>query len=523
MPSKFRRWWNQQRSSARLAYILHMMTRVASALLSLLWTPLLISAMGRTLYGTFLTFQSVATLGALGDLGMGGAVQIETNRLLGREDQPGLVRFLAAARTAFFAIAIFVAIVFCVTAPWLPSWLKFEAPHSAGSLPLLFIAGGLGAGLLIAGSYITNLNVGALNLTWPIIPTFLFVQLSLCAHWLFAATGAPLWLQYLPYVAASALILVCAWNFIRRSHPHLASALALGFHAATIREILAKSFWVYMYCIGASLYIVTDRLVINAGFGAPQVPSYHLNFKLCELALFVIASAGLVSMPKIATWIASADPQMRARGARETQRLSRFQAFFGCAAVLVYVAVNDAFMRLWVGDEYRVPLSLQSAFAANMGVTAAGYAAYESAARCGPTGLRFGAMTVVVAILFKILGSYWAMSERSILGVASSTVISQSIVVLASAWFASKTIRVSWWRLAGNGWLIALISVGVATLWKSSPWWNGIFGKAGYCAMAIILLGITAKLLGLDAAEVQAEWHAIRSIFRPAGSTKLAR
>src|SRR5687767_14645527 len=118
--------------------MLQMVTRTASALLSLLWTPLLIGAMGRTLYGTFLTFQSVATLGALGDLGMGGAVQIETNRLLGRQDQSGLVRFLAAARTAFLAIGLFVAIIFCVTAPWLPGWLKFEAPPSAGSLPLLF-------------------------------------------------------------------------------------------------------------------------------------------------------------------------------------------------------------------------------------------------------------------------------------------------------------------------------------------------------------------------------------------------
>ncbi len=517
MPDSIGRWWDRHRSSTRVAFMFQMATRVGSSILSLLWTPLLIGTMGKTLYGTFLTFQSVATLGALGDLGMGGAVQIETGRLLGRKEESLLQKFLAVARTAFFVLAICVTVLFVALAPWLPRWLAFEEPAGAGSIPLLFAIGGLGAGLLIVSGYIANLNYGAVNLTWPIIPAFALAQLGIAGHWLLALTGAPLWGQYVPYVAATAIAIACGWVFIRRSHRNLAAVVPVAFDGPTFREIVAKSIWVYVYCIGGTVYVVTDRLFINAGFGAAQVPSYQLNFKLCELALFVIASASLVSMPKITTWIASSDAQMRERGARETERLGRFQTFLGCAAALVYVAVNDTFMRLWLGGEYQVPLAWQGAFAANMAVTAAGYAGYDLAARCGPEGLRFGAITVVIAIVFKVAASYWAMVENSIFGIALSTIISQSIVVLASAWFAAKAIRVSWWRLVGNGWLISLGLVVFAVFWKASLWSHGVYGKAGFFMTALLLLAATAKILGLNAAEIRTEFDAVRSIFRKSG------
>ncbi|HMJ64490.1 MAG TPA: hypothetical protein VK615_03990 [Candidatus Binatia bacterium] len=490
-----------------------MITRIATALLGLVWTPLLIGAMGRALYGTFLSFQSVATLGGLGDLGMGGAINIETSRLLGKNDISALQRFLSVARTAFAGMAVAVVILFISLAPWLPQWLQFQATERTGSMTLLFVMGGIAAGFMIINSYITNVNYGAVTLTWPIIPTFLILQLSLLGHWLLALAGLSLWIQYVPYVGATALLIGSGWIFLCRSHPELAGVFPMALDRTTLVGIIGKSFWVYLYCIGGSIFTLTDRLIINAGFGAEQVPSFQLNMKLAELALFVIGTASIVSTPKIAVWVASADAEARRRGAAETLRLNRFQTFLGCAAVLVYLVINDPFMRWWVGAEYQVPLAWQGAFAANLGVMAVGYAGYYLAPRCGPHGLRFGALAVLAGVLTKVALSYLAMIYHSIFIIAWSTVVAQSLIVLLSCWHVHRTIGISWWKLTGIGWILSLGLVAFATLWRASLWDRGAGGKIGFAVAALLLMWITTKVIGMSATDLKAELAAARAMF----------
>ena len=49
-----KKWLWEQRSVARLAYALHMGSRLLSAAMGLVWTKLLVDAMGEKLNGVFL-------------------------------------------------------------------------------------------------------------------------------------------------------------------------------------------------------------------------------------------------------------------------------------------------------------------------------------------------------------------------------------------------------------------------------------------------------------------------------------
>ena len=89
-------WLASQRSSTRLSFILQIGCRILFSLFSLLWTPLLLNAMGRSLNGLFLNFQKMASLGVVGDLGMGGLVNIQTSSLLGKQKEKELREFLAS-------------------------------------------------------------------------------------------------------------------------------------------------------------------------------------------------------------------------------------------------------------------------------------------------------------------------------------------------------------------------------------------------------------------------------------------
>lgn len=506
-------WLQRQRSSVRLAFILQIVFRVFSSLLTLVWTPLLLASMGKALYGQFLSFQSVASLGGLGDLGMGGAVNIQANRLLGQGNQSELHSFLASARGLFLLMAVAVTLVLLVLTQWLPGWLRFEMLPGSGSLTGLFALGALGAGLLILSSYITNLNYGCSNLTWPVVPAFLLLQLSFLGHWLLARQHSPLWVQYLPYLVTATAGVILHWMFVRVSHPPLSVLGPLLFSAKRLWSLLGKSFWVYLCCLGGGISVATDRLLINAGFGAEYIPSYQLNFKLCELALFVISSATLVSLPKITQWMSSAESAEQERAARETARLNKFQTFIGCAAALAYLIVNDVFITLWLGRDYLVPLSWQTAFAANMAVTAAGYAGFFLSARCGDNTLRIAGIGVGLSTLLKVILSFAAMKAGSILGIALASVVSQSCVVLALSWFAFRQIKVSFWHFALKGWLISLAVVGLGLALRKFFPVNSVASLLWLSVVSVGALIVVARALGIKVEDVHQEITVLRSLF----------
>ncbi len=110
-------WLRDIRNSSRLAYLLIMGSRVLSSAMNLLWIRLLLGAMGVPLNGLFLTFQSVAQLGGLGDLGLGGAVGVQAGQYLGQGRQAELRKFLAAARTVFLLLALIIGGGFLLLSP----------------------------------------------------------------------------------------------------------------------------------------------------------------------------------------------------------------------------------------------------------------------------------------------------------------------------------------------------------------------------------------------------------------------
>ena len=124
----------EQRNSARLAYVLHFVTRLATSALNLVWIRLLVGAMGQQLNSLYLAFQSVVTLGGLGDLGMGGAVGIRTGQYLGQGKEAELKKFLASARAAFLILALLAGGGMLALSPWLPHWLGFKEVPATGTV-----------------------------------------------------------------------------------------------------------------------------------------------------------------------------------------------------------------------------------------------------------------------------------------------------------------------------------------------------------------------------------------------------
>ncbi|MEO7297998.1 MAG: hypothetical protein ABI042_05415 [Verrucomicrobiota bacterium] len=470
--------------------------------------------MGLKLNGLFLSFQSLASLGGLGDLGMGGVVNIQTSRLLGRGDETQLRSFLASVRGLFLVLGLLVMFLLLMFSPWLPQWLRFEAVPGAGSFRNLFALGAVSAGLLIFNSYIANLNYGCGNLTLSVLPTFLLVQISFLGHWLLAREGFSLWVQYIPYVLSSVAGLILGWVYIRFSHPTLAHVFPIGFDKKNIRSLFGKTFWLYFYYLAAGVYATTDRLLITAGFGGDQVPPYVNNNKLCELALFVVISSSLAAMPKITQWMASPEVSLRERSVREIERLNKFQTFLGCAGALVYLAVNDLFMRFWLGPQLQVPVLWQVAFAAQLSVSAAGYVGFDLAARCSERGIRIGGVAVIATAIFNFGLSYLAMKCGSILGIAVATAFAQSCLVLGLGRFSFGELRMSWWKYSFKPWLLAVAAVTIGFCLKFYFPFDSFGNGVVFSLVCAVSLMIIARFLDISLRDFRHELTLVRGLLK---------
>ena len=345
-------------------------------------------------------------------------------------------------------------------------------------------------------------------------PAFIATQLALAAHWLLARGGGDLWMQTVPYLAASGVTLALTWMYVRWSHPPLAELRPLRLNRRLIGGLVEKSFWAYLVSLGNLIFVTTDRLLINGGFGPGEVPRYQLNYKFCELVLFVIVTASFVSMPKITQWLAAPGAETRARAVREAQRLNRFQTLVGVAAALAYLLLNDLFMRLWVGETMRAPVAWQAAFAGTLAVTAGGDAAIQMTGRLSDRGLRLAGLAVGLTGLLNLGLSIASMKAGSITGIAAATVLAQTVLSLTLSRFVCGQLGLNWWRWALQSCLLPLAAIGLGAAararWAPDSWANATV----LAAIFSVILFAVARGSGFDLAFVHEELRQLRQIFR---------
>ncbi len=298
-------WLQRNRTSARMAFVWKMVATGVGSAFGLLWTRLLLRAMGDPLAGLFQTFQGLTRLGGLGDFGITGALSLKAGTMMGRREDAGLQALLASARTLFLFLACGLCFLFIGLSPWLPKWLNFETVPGAGSMTWLFVYGGASLALMIIGGYFASLNYAHGTVTWPIFPgVFLMQILAPYFHWRLALLHMPLWIQLLPYLTSALVLTWLAWRMLKWSHPWLGDLTPLKRDRGQWKALAGASWWVYLVSLGTAIYLTTDRLVIGAVIGFKEIMRYQVNYKICDLSLTLIVTAAFVGLPKLTQWIA---------------------------------------------------------------------------------------------------------------------------------------------------------------------------------------------------------------------------
>lgn len=496
-----------------MAFLLATVARLLGAVLSLLWTRWLLAAMSPALYGIFITYQALFLFGAMGDLGLGGSVGIEATRLIGARRINDLRQYLAPARTAFVILAFTLAGLFALASPWLAPLLGLTRTVH-GSLFLLFAVGGFMLGVTVLANFTTALSNACRNLTWPIIPNLVGAQLAMALHVFIARARGPLWLQLVPYAGAAVLAMLLPWVFTRISDPTLSELQFGRLSWRNARRLFSQSLWVYLWSFGFVVYMTTDRLVINRFFGPEVAANYYVNYKPAELAVFLLITLTFVTVTKVVQWHCSPEGRDRITAAEAALKLQRISAFLGIAAGLIYLALNDLFVRLWLGPDHTVPLVLQGLFAANLAVTVSGDPGTRVAGQISAYGTKFAGVMVVFTALINLVLSILSARMGVISGVAAATLAAQAFFGATTGYFVARELSVSPNQWIFRSTILPLLMLGAGYLLRAHvATYTALTAGVGTAVLGAFLLA-NALFLGVDRKLLKEEWSIVTSMMK---------
>ena len=510
--SKLGTWLANNRASSRIAFGMRITTMGVGMVMSLFWQWAFVNILGKHVYGVLLSFQQVTRFAGVGDFGICGAIGLRTGQMLGRGEQDRLCGFLASARTLFLCIALVISCGFAMLSPWLPRWLGFVETPGAGPLLFLFAAGSFVILNNFINGYFASINNGCGTVMWPVLPVFLFSQLSQLAQYLAARGGAGLWVMVLVQAVSLLAQALFSWWMIRVSFRQLSRLLPLGYDLALWKELISTSGWVCLYLLGYIIYNATDNLLVNAGFGSGMVPAYSFNYKPIDMAVQVIISASFVSLAKINIWIADPARESQDRARTAVRRLGLFQSLIGTVGALCYLALDNKFIELWQGRDFQMSLMLQWAFALNLVVTAAGDANIQVAGVIGRPGLRRAGMAIGSTGVLNFILSFIAMRFQWLEGIAFATVVAQTILSFVLGVYICRHLQLKTRAWLAQSWFVPVFSVvimAVLQYYIGSQHWKGVACLLGAAAVLIV---IQARLTGVNREFIAYEWSVVRGI-----------
>ncbi|HEY4083231.1 MAG TPA: oligosaccharide flippase family protein [Burkholderiaceae bacterium] len=457
------------------------------ALIMFVTVPIFIRGLGQADYGLFVIVTSIAGYLAVLDINVtASSVKfVAESRALGDHARVGQV---VGFGLAFYAlIGVVGAVLQFVFAVPLTKWLA-ESPGNADMIHVLRVSA---IGFLLAQLYSFGLSIpqalerydissGIEILNGVAVPTVIALLVLAGGH-----LAGVMWLRN---ALAAVSVLMLFW-LIRRLLPHVGIAWP---QKALRRELLSFSAYTYLSRLASLSYQHSDKLVIAAVLGVPQVALYSVPVVLANRVLGMTFRLTQVIFPTSSALLA--------KGAhvevRELMLLSmRYVGVLNVMAVVGLALIGRWFLTAWLGPEFAdkgTAVLIMIAIGTLVdSVTNAPSLVTDGSGRPAVTGF-FSAGRAVVGLAAIFVGARWGGIE----GVAAShLVVSIFSAAVFLAYFGKRVIRIEaavWWQHAlAPAALVAVVGmvVGEALVLLLSPasaWAHPVAAVAAEMVMLVV-------------------------------------
>ncbi len=333
----------------KIGVILSYMTIIFNSLITIVYTPYIISKLGDSNYGVLsLATSSIALIGLL-DLGLGNTTirYITKYRSLGEEDRVSqLLGFFCKAYSVIAFVAMIVGVILAFVYP------KICGENLTPDEMLLYRQVVLILLINTVFSFPLSVFMYSLNafekFSW-LKGAKLMCELITYASLFFVLSinKGLIWVAFI--MSATSLTLQLSYFIIFRKEIKVRCSFA-KIDKAVSMEIMAYSFFILLNTVADFLYAKTDKMILGASSGSTEVSVYTIGVQFQSLFNDLAPAISTVFFPAIITnW-----EKGNFKGVSAIfSKVARMQMMVVGLMVGGFVVFGSDFISLWVGDNYQ--------------------------------------------------------------------------------------------------------------------------------------------------------------------------
>ncbi|MGQ0505609.1 MAG: lipopolysaccharide biosynthesis protein [Myxococcaceae bacterium] len=410
----------------RRALILSGFTYAQSALSilsSLVLTRIWLDTLGDRVYGAWQATGALVAYAALTDLGVFAVLPWLIAEADGKKDTPGLRALLAHGLIAGLGVGVLFALATGGLWTGYASLLKLNAADQVlllGPVVALVVLTAIGYPLKVFTGALTGLQDFAFIGTAGLLQVLLQIALSLGLLW----KGHGLYGIALGNAVPPLLTSLASFVRLKTLRPQLLRAWP-RIQLSRARPIFAGGLGTWLGTTGWLMAFSSNNALIGFLGQLPLVPMFAVTSRMGFILMqqsWALPDSGLVGLAQLA------GEGLRERVRHVVAAMMRFHLIVSGGVACAVLALNPAFVRLWVGESRFGGLTLNAVFALDIlalsfvHATVVPIGVLGHRLKIGAITLANGALHIALAL---VLGRVWGL-----VGVAAATVLSSCLTTL---------------------------------------------------------------------------------------------
>lgn len=452
---------NQIKAGAVLSYL----SLILTVIISLIYTPIMIKALGQTEYGVYSLMAAFVGYLTILDMGLGNAIVryiARTRATNDRDEESKLSGMFFVLFTILGSIVVIVGVIMYYQIDLLfGNTLEAEELKLAKQMAVILILNfAISFPLSVFGALIQAherfVFIKLIAIVRSVVIPLVTVPL------LFMGQGSIMLVTISSLVNIACLLLNVVYCF-----KNLGIKIKFGyFDKKKLREILIYSSFIFLNAIMDKIYWSTDQIVLGSVTGANQVAIYAVAMQFIMIYISISTAISGLFLPKVSI--------MDMKGANSKDfsnifiKIGRIQAHVMWLILGSFIIVGQAFIKIWVGGTYSdafyivliIMIPLTISLIQNTGISilqAKNLHAFRSV-----TFLAVATLNVFISIpIAKTYGT---------LGVAAITAITlfiNQVVILNPYYYLKLKIDIlSFWRNVSKSIFVLIVSLIITLLIK---------------------------------------------------------
>ncbi|MVX63208.1 oligosaccharide flippase family protein [Clostridium chromiireducens] len=338
------------KNNIKTATIISYITLIAGNVISIVYTPIMLTTLGRGEYGLFTLVNTIISYIYLLDMGLGNAVIRYNSKYMAENNEQGLKKINGMFLVLYCIIAVLGIIIGILI------YFNLGNIFSNGlniteiqQIKLMFIV----ALVNLAFAFPLNVFSGIIMANERFIFTKVLALIRAVLNPIIMVSVLALGQRALGMLIASTIfnILLGIANIIYCFKILKIKMKFLGFDEGILAEIFRYSFFIFLSAIAYRIYWSTDQFILGMFVGAAPIAIYSIGSQFNGYFISfsnVISNMFLPKLTKLAT------EENKKELMNILVKISRIQFFIASFILIGFILVGKQFILIWAGEGYEL-------------------------------------------------------------------------------------------------------------------------------------------------------------------------